>query len=453
MAWVTTHEVFERIKQRGDFRSDLDIMLTDLASCLSSQSLLPADSGSGSKGITTALESQCPPPVAGSKKGAVYANWRDNLLYRNAGGLVDVNGSSCNAVLIFAGERTATQSRSTLVDQTNPANYLEAANLTSFTAGGSPYAGHTGFNTACPAPNQGLLCSQDVPACITSTTIPPDVSFEEDIDTFIPAGSSSGSQITVNPDGSATLFITGASNKSGCFWFPSASVAYNKTMRLSFKFRFRDIEGSTTSSSYGDGFTFTILPGNANVAHADGMCGRANQTGYSGADGGGHAPLPLPTPNLAIEYDSFYNLSYQDPAPANKNHIAILTGALGHGGSSFATPCNGTEAGCYPVAAPNWLEDNMVHQTRVEVVSGCTDSTCTTCGASGTYALIKAWVDCTDCNTLGANFADAPGIQPCTPVGSWLNSTANTVKFGFTSGESSGVRQTIDLSDFAIKFQ
>lgn len=379
-----------------------------------------------------------------------------NCLWVDHGGVTGVKGPYA-AVLIYAGKKLASpaQSRDTLAQKIVAGNYLEGANATSIAAGN----GNNIFTKTTG--NDVLLCvSQDLsidPGCqnpVVYSGPPPgsDYSFSNNISSFDPAGSGGGSQVTINADGSATLYITGASNKSGCFWFPTANALYNKTMRAYFKFRFRDTETSTTSSSHGDGITFTVLPGSANVAYVDGMCGDTNKSGYSGSDGGGHAPLPLPTTNLAIEYDVFYNSAYADPSPANKNHIAVLTGSLDHSGISFSSPCDGTTAGCYPASTPNWLEDNVYHQTRIEVFTGC-DNTCSTCNASGAYSLVRAWVDCTNCRDLNASFTGTPGIQSCISTSSWLNSTNDTVKFGFTSGESAGVRQTIDLSDFGVNFE
>lgn len=445
LLFVTADDIFNKVRQRSDFKTAVDTLVSEFAACLNGLALLP-EASAGNKGMVNALAS-CPAPIDPTKAN-FYNNWKDNLLYAKPGGPITVNVSTCDAVLIFGGARTGAQVRITATDKANATMYLEGVNATSF-PGGTAYSGISAYSAT--------TTSADIAACITGTEAlgpPPgsDYSFSNNISSFDPAGSGGGSQVTINADGSATLYITGASNKSGCFWFPTANALYNKTMRAYFKFRFRDTETSTTSSSHGDGLTFTVLPGSANVAYVDGMCGDTNKSGYSGSDSGGHAPIPLPATNLAIEYDVFYNSAYADPSPANKNHIAVLTGSLDHGGITFSSPCNGTTAGCYPASTPNWLEDNVYHETRIEVFTGC-DNTCSTCGASGAYSLVRAWVDCAECRDLNTSFTGTPGIQSCISTSSWLNSTTNTVKFGFTSGESAGVRQTIDLSDFGVKFE
>lgn len=448
MLIITADDIFRRIMKRSDFKTDIDTMMNNLAACLNGKPLQAASAGNkGMDNVTT----QCTPTVGPQIK--VFQNWKENLLYATLAtpAQITIDGSpsteTCKAVLIFGGAKTGTQIRNTSTDKADPSNYLEGSNASAFPAGNA-YSGAKLFNAANP--------SQDLVACITGTVAAPPITFTENIAEFVTGGSSGGSQVTINPDGSATLFITGASNKSGCFWYPNTMVLYDtgtstgKTMRAYFKFRFEDVETNTTSSSYGDGFTFTIMRGTANTAYPNTMCGGSDRLGYEGSDGGGHPPLAVATPNIAMEFDTFYNSADSDPRPGgkNQNHIAFIAdGDLSHGGVTFASPCAGTTQACYPASSPNWLEDNVTHQARMEISAGC-NSTCSTCGGSGSYALVKGWVDCATCSDLGSNYGGTPHIKQCTA----LEDSLRSVKFGFTAGESAGVRQTIHLSDFAIVF-
>jgi len=360
------------------------------------------------------------------------------------------------AVLLYAGYRLSGQARAQQSDKTVATNYLEGTNATAVAAGnGTAFTKIIGAtaNDQLICINQDLTldptCQHPVPNGGGETPPGSQVSFTTDIDTFTAGGSQGGSQVTVNPDNSVTLFLTGASNKSACFWFPSVNTLFDtatmtgKTMRTYFKFRFSDI----TTGNYGDGFTFTVLPGSADVTNPRTMCGDTDHLGYAGTQGGGTPPLPVATPNLAMEFDTYYNSADSDPA--GHNHIAFdRDGSLSHGGYSFASPCNGTTRGCYPTTPSTWMVDDAVHEVRLEVQAGC-NSTCGTCGGSGSYARVKGWVDCTSCRDLTTNFSGSPSINYCFP----LEDSMRTVKFGFTSGEASGNHQTINLSDFGIRFE
>lgn len=152
--FVTADDIFNKVRQRSDFKTAVDTLVFDFVACLNGLPSLPAASA-GNKGMDGALVS-CPAPTDPTKAN-FYKNWKDNLLYAKPGGPITVNASTCDAVLIFGGARTGAQARITGTDKASAANYLEGANATSFPSGTS-YTGAGAYAPASP--------SADVLACI-----------------------------------------------------------------------------------------------------------------------------------------------------------------------------------------------------------------------------------------------------------------------------------------------
>ena len=85
-------------------------------------------------------------------------NWKEMLLLTQLSTQsITIDGSPtapCNRVLIFGGQKTAAQVRLTATDKSNPANYLEAPNLTAFAVPSTPssnFAGASTFNANTPS--------------------------------------------------------------------------------------------------------------------------------------------------------------------------------------------------------------------------------------------------------------------------------------------------------------
>ena len=137
--WITSKEIFDRVKRRRDFKTDIDDMVGDLVTCLNGVPLasLPASSltnkGVGDFPATVPLPPDPTPTDALStcrpvnlQKRNVLQNWQDNLLYTKPAVAATVGTTTgCNAVLFFGGERRAGQTRATAADKSVVANYLE----------------------------------------------------------------------------------------------------------------------------------------------------------------------------------------------------------------------------------------------------------------------------------------------------------------------------------------
>jgi type II secretory pathway pseudopilin PulG len=174
---ITSDDIFRIIKKRNDFGAFVSSLLTDAATCMStstypnpvtinfdtlSESLVSTATGSLLIGRmpNTAFTG------AGACAGVTYnatRYWRDNLLYAVCTPLsacLTVNGATCKGIIIFAGERTSSQTRATNAQKNAPwGNYLEGFVLTDFSSGNTTISGASSYSVASP--------STDVLQCIT----------------------------------------------------------------------------------------------------------------------------------------------------------------------------------------------------------------------------------------------------------------------------------------------
>lgn len=237
-------------------------------------------------------------------------------------------------------------------------------------------------------------------------------------------------------------------NGYGCLWFKSNQTLAGMTLRSYFNFR-TNSDYSPASTTYGDGFTMTVMQG----ANPTTVCGGAGEVlGYGARDG--HS---IPGDSFAIEFDTYPNSNENDPV--NYNHVAIVKGGnvLHNGGGSVnmgVNPgCSGaSHPGCYYRNPISWMEDGALHSARIEVVTQC-NSTCSACGPttpSGSYSLVRAWIDCgyASCSSLTADYsAELPTLTHCMP----LPASMNNVKIGFTDATWGATQSTI-ISNFRAGF-
>lgn len=159
--WLSTNEIFDRIKRRSDFATDITNMLNDIKDQASKNSVCIA---------VATIKSPKPAPVIdepgvllksvgfapdiyqlcissdATRRMNVFDNWRNNVLYAVCPGgaaCLSVNGdANCAAVAIFSGEKTSGKLR----PSDKSINYLEGVNLFAFTSsstmlvGTGPYA-------------------------------------------------------------------------------------------------------------------------------------------------------------------------------------------------------------------------------------------------------------------------------------------------------------------------
>ncbi|MGA7749977.1 MAG: hypothetical protein WCA63_07490 [Gallionella sp.] len=171
--YITRSDIFNAIKKRNDFATFVSSMLSDATANLSLPTLptpvfltftnttalteTPNNINIGNLYIGKIPKAYFSPPHLNQ-----YQNWQDNLQYAKctpaSGSCLTVNGSSCRGVVIFTGERNATQTRITSTNKNAYSNYLEGSIYGQFGTGGTSYAGASLYNPAST--------STDVLACV-----------------------------------------------------------------------------------------------------------------------------------------------------------------------------------------------------------------------------------------------------------------------------------------------
>lgn len=434
---ITPTEIFDRVKRRSDFKTDIDTMMADLVACLNNLPPASLPAATGSKGIGSALEAICK-PLDGTTKGNVYQNWKDNLLYVNTGGTITVNGGNCKAALIFGGERTTrtvspfiAQTRATAAEKNDAGMYLEGVNATSF-PNGTTYSGIAAYTATSP--------SADVVACITGAGGGTMVSFSNptQFSKFQPAGVG----VTVNPDTQTAQIVVAGGSGGGCLWYPDAMPLSGKTLRTYYEFKF-SYPDPPSGPNLGYGLTLSFVEGDAGKPTT---CGTQSTMGVIPA-----STLPF---SLFVETDIYQSGSAYGEPNGTPNHTAIMAnGNTAHSATNgnLTTACDGTAAGCNH-SLSNQFEESpvpLLHNQRVEIHGGY-NGTCTASG--GTYSLVKVWVDCSACDNTTSDFAASnPTVTRCIS----LDSSMNNVYFGFTAGFSSsgGQVQGVTLQKLELRVE
>jgi uncharacterized protein (UPF0333 family) len=152
MIFITTSELFRDIVNRADFRNQINALMND-AAFQNEASSVPVSVGSkGTANINCNNTSN-------SDNQNFCTNWKEMLLLTKlpASASITIDGTvtaNCSRVLIFGGQKTATQIRLSSTDKSTPANYIEGNNLTGFatpTSAGSNFNGASTFNALNPS--------------------------------------------------------------------------------------------------------------------------------------------------------------------------------------------------------------------------------------------------------------------------------------------------------------
>jgi hypothetical protein len=369
---LTTSELFGALRQNANFRVDISSQLDRMWSCV--RDFIAAGGTAEPEGIpdyvapNDKLAGRFPdnacyaiaPPLG------YFANWQDMFFVARpkAGDFsVSVDGvaQSCNAVLIFAGQRSPGQLRVTRAQRSNLTNYLENQNLASFTNPGTNFAGVSLFGRVTA--NQGNAA--DIARCAPGGVwqLTPDCqTAEQDIvrcvptlntASFVTVGSPelaalgfpqivgydpNTRTLTLGHEGVTTNDDAPAGALYGCAWTPEANTQ-GKGFRAYFTFQFKKV-----GSSVGDnGFVFAAVDADTNLLM---ICGAAgSHLGYSGNNG---VWPPLSAPKLGIEFDQSRNAGFSE---SNK---------LGTANPGRNDPCGTTPSGktVPPDCAPPYVGYN-----------------------------------------------------------------------------------------------
>ena len=459
---ITAKEVFDRVKKRSEFESDINTLLDRIQVCLNATAPLAASSlNKGIAPIVASCRSALPASVQ-----TTFDNWKDNLLYAGGpSGSYTISGiaTACKGLLFFAGERTtrtvaplSAQVRATPAQKGDSANtgdaamYLEGVNAANFPNNGA-YVGAGNYSKTSP--------SADVIRCITGNAGATQVSFDSNLNGLTPSGPNNGAAVAVDTT-EQTVTISAASGISnGCLWFPTAIPLAGKTLRAHYEFQFKYSDTYATTGAPADrGYGFTLEMVDGVDFGTPSVCGSASNMGALISEtktvGG---LLWGSSPNFIVETDVRQN-STNDPAG---NHTAIMiNGNLNHG-SEPTTSCNGTSSACLYTPANTFEESPtpLLHNQRIEIHTGCGNNTCTQCNpsSSGTYAKISVWVDCIDCSDVVTDYVDAELIsleanRTFTGIGNWsgTNWALSGGTFAHTAGANAATLPNAALSSAAV---
>lgn len=364
---LTSDLIFSRLRKRAAFRGDINAMLDRIVPCLRDQIAAgtlpdlaaPAFTGGGNKyGRIPGLDTD-PCYGEGTDPKGYYPHYKDQIFVAACASgncfnvTVDNVLSTCPGVLVFAGQRSASQIRSTDAQKDMPSNYLEDTNLASFT---SPY----GTSFSGPSRFEGVSASQsasqDIVRCIPSaanfSTVTSPVLTSLGFSQLSGYDAASGT-LTLGALGITSTLGAPAYALFGCAWTPETHTTGNG-LRTYFRAKVED---------RGDGFAFALIDGDRNSAS---VCGAARQhLGYSGNNDpdqttNGNETTSIAHPKVGIEFDRTrasgfrtsgnpLSTSRNDPdyTPPNVNdaHIGIVywgTESALPATDSFGTPtaCN-----------------------------------------------------------------------------------------------------------------
>ena len=150
LIYITRDDIFNAIRKRNDFQINspnnvLYKMTQAAATCLASASprlpaptqLNPSNPQDGWVPAASLTSTNCGATTFNTWK-YWWANWGDHLFY-DTSQAADVNGTVYDAEIIFANPKLAGQNRILTTDKSNPANYLDGANLSTFNTGAPDY--------------------------------------------------------------------------------------------------------------------------------------------------------------------------------------------------------------------------------------------------------------------------------------------------------------------------
>lgn len=151
MAFITVQDLFRSIVHRSDFYNQINALLND-SSFIDALGKVAISSGKGTSNVDCNS-------VGNADNRTFCNNWKEMLLLTqlSAPAPITIDGSAtpaCKRVLIFGGQKTATQIRISGSDKALPANYLEGSNLASFAtpvAVGNNFNGAYSFNASTPS--------------------------------------------------------------------------------------------------------------------------------------------------------------------------------------------------------------------------------------------------------------------------------------------------------------
>lgn len=316
---LTNDVLFGALRMSSNFRLDINSMLDRMTGCLRDQIaagsalVLQAPSATHTEKSTGRIPDN-PCYDNNQDPRGYYDNYKDQAFVAacTSGACLNVAvdgvSSSCAGTLLFAGQRSVSQSRADAPQRNAVSNYLDNDNigdgaltltdnnLTSFTTQGqTTFAGPGQFARI----SSTHAANQDIVRCIPSgasmvaapSALPPGAELSQ----YNPATRT----LTLGRQNIESDLGYGASALFGCAWTPEAR-ATGSGFRSYFKFNIIDS---------GDGFVFASIDGDRNSAS---VCGAGEQhLGYSGNNGSVNSPILYP--KLGLEFDTRFNFRSNPP--------------------------------------------------------------------------------------------------------------------------------------------
>lgn len=272
-----------------------------------------------------------------------------------------------------------------------------------------------------------------------------------DIDLTKPADAAAFSQNIVTDMGGIQVannmieFGFNATQGSACIWYPANFPLLGKTLRAFWNFCFNNPDTSSDSTSYADGYTFTLMQGSNPTTYCgtgtpwDSVlnpyynCSDKPVTNFNNAAHFGEflAYCGLPGQSTALEFDIYPNGNSSRNDPTNYNHVAVVqsinehtvpisTGLYGENTHNFGgnpacgttlKTCNGTCTGgpCTGMCDGTSPYNGTCNGTCYGTCNG-------TCNGTGSGCVYNGF--------NGDNFITPPGHTAVT----WLEDGCNATK-------------------------
>ncbi|MBA3031846.1 MAG: hypothetical protein KKF85_00975 [Gammaproteobacteria bacterium] len=301
---VTSDLLFGAIRKNVHFRTDINSMLDRMVGCLRDQIAAsssftptpitgytsPADKSAGRIQNSSCYDDNLNPL-------GYFSHYREMIFVAKptAGNFTVAGDPNCAGVLLFSGQRSTPQQRTTATQKNTPANYLEGSNLTSFTGAGSTFSGDMLLDRSPPQ-----AAEQDIARCIpTGASFAPVASPTLSTLGFgqLVAYDAATRTLTLGKENVTTDFGAPGTALFGCAWLAD-SRSLGKGFRTYFSFQFKKV-GSSVGSN---GFVFAIADAMNNSLASCGAAG--SHLGYSGENG--FTPK-VKFPKIGIEFDQSKN--------------------------------------------------------------------------------------------------------------------------------------------------
>lgn len=345
---LSSDTLFGAIRKNKNFRTDINAMLDRMTFCLRDQAATTGFTPAAISGFTPPIDKNAgriPDSVcydASQNPFGYYDHYKEMVFVAkpNSGNFTVNGDANCAGVLLFANQRSGAQQRVTTAQKDSPANYLEGANLASFTAPGTSFAGDILFDRVPP---QSI--GQDIARCIPTGAL------------FTPATSSTLTtlgfgQLVAYDASTRTLTLgranvttaeVGTSNANALFgsaWLADTRTV-GKGLSTYFRFQFKKV-GSNVGVN---GFVFAMADATRNSFLSAGAAG--SHLGYSGNNG--LTPM-IDFPKIGIEFDQGYNPGF----PGTDGESSVRAGRNDPCGSYF---CGGTHGFNSHAAIVYWGHD------------------------------------------------------------------------------------------------